>query len=581
MKPNPHIFSNYSLALVLVLSFFLLYIFKWNGTADNIRAIDGDGKDYYSFLVSAFINHDISKPDPTLSMAVETTTGQINMHTIGVAILLLPFFFVSLFFAKMFGYPVDGISLPFQISVSIGALFYCMLGLLFLRKLLMKNNFDDKIISMIIFSLFTGTNLLIYTLHAPSMSHVYSFFLVTCFLYSSYMFYLSGQKKYFLIASLILSLIILVRPVNVIIILFLPFFCSSFGDFFVKIKSVLLSYKLFLLAVLIVFAVLSLQSAVWYAQSSKFLQWTYKGNGFYFTNPSPVKMLFGFDSGLFIYSPICLLLLGGLIFIFRQSPFKFYVSAFFILFTIYLFSSYWAYNYYDSFGLRPFIDFFAVFAILGAYLLREARSHISKFVLYLLFLLCTTISIVYSYQAHKGILVMTGMNYEKFKYIFLKTQKEYQGCLGGCSDLKPYTLRNTNPFFNFTNNFIDTSKYRRGYFEYKQNEWGVGCGLDSMGFVSRLLYVKVKFRRQEIWTNSSYNGLLVCSVDSKFNESKNYQAFRMNETPAESCCEWKEYQYEVTMTGDFRPGDHLNIYLWNKQKTFFNVDDFNVEIYKN
>src|ERR1035441_6396162 len=101
------------------------------------------------------------------------------------------------------------------------------------------------------------------------------------------------------------------------------------------------------------------------------------------------------------------------------------------------------------------------------------------------------------------------MDYEKFKYIFLKTEKEYQGCLGGCSDLKPYSLRNENPFFSFSNNFSDATKYPKGYFEYKGNEWGLECMLDGLGFKSNLLYTKVKFKRQEIQTNSSYNGLLV------------------------------------------------------------------------
>jgi hypothetical protein len=173
------------------------------------------------------------------------------------------------------------------------------------------------------------------------------------------------------------------------------------------------------------------------------------------------------------------------------------------------------------------------------------------------------------------------MNYEKFKYIFFKTQKEYQGYLGGCSDLKPYSLRNTSPFFIFINNFRNVSTYPKGYFEYKGNEWGLECDLDSLGFKSKLLYAKIKFKRQEKLTNSSFNGLLVCSVDSKANESKSYLAFRMNETPAESCCEWKEYQYSFNIAGDFSPADHLKIYFWNKEKTFFNVDDFNVELYKN
>jgi hypothetical protein len=482
--------------------------------------------------------------------------------------------------AKIFGFPLDGLSQPFQVCVSMGALFYCIAGLFFLRKLLLKNNFSEKITAAIILFVFAGTNLLFYTLGESSMSHVYSFFLISCFLFCSNMFFTSGKKNYFLKMSFLLALIILVRPVNLIIVLFLPFFCSSFTEFFTKLKSAFSSLKVFLPAALIFLLVLSLQSMLWLKQNGKILQWTYKGNGFYFSDPSPLKMLFGFDSGLFIYSPLCLLLLAGLVYVFRQSRFKFFIAAVFILFSVYLFSSYWAFNYYDSFGMRPFVDFFAVFAIIGAFLLRDSDKRILKPAVFSLLAVCTALSLIYSYQAQKGIFTMTGMSAEKFSYVFLKTGKEYEGCLGGSADLKPYSIKSEKPFFNFSENFSDTGKYRHGYFELKQNEWGPGSYLDKLGFNSKLLYTKVKFKRQELVPNSSFNGLLVCSVESKAREPKYYQTYRMNETPSASCCEWKEYEYAVTMAGNFITDDKVNIFLWNKEKTNFNVDDLQVEIYK-
>ncbi|MBC7864225.1 MAG: hypothetical protein IAF38_14705 [Bacteroidia bacterium] len=580
MKFGSQTFANLSLAFVLVFSLCTLYFFKWNGTSENFRAVNGDGRDYYSFLVAAFIDHDLSKPQPELSQSVETPTGNVNTHTIGVSLLLLPFFLIGMLSAKMFGFSINGLSEPFQISVSIGALFYCLLGLIFLRKLLIKNNFADKTIAAILLFVFAGTNLLFYTLGESSMSHVYSFFLVTCFLYSSNMFFESGQRNYFFKMTFLLSLIILVRPVNSIIVLFLPFFCNSFSEFFAKLKSVFLSVKTLLPSLLILITVLSLQSLLWYKQNGKILQDTYKGNGFYFTNPSPIKMLFGFDSGLFIYSPLCLLLLVGLIYVFKQSHFKFFVSAFFILFTVYLFSSYWAYNYYDSFGMRPFVDFFAVFAIAGAFLLRDSGKRILKPVLYSLFSLSTILSLIYSYQAQKGIFTMTGMNSEKFSYVFLKTGKEYEGCLGGSSDIKPYSLKDQASFYNYENLFSDSTSSKKGYFEFNKTEWGPGYYLDKLGFNSKLLYTKIKFKRQEVKPNSSFNGLLVCSVESKTKEPKCYQTYRMNETPSASCCEWKEYEYAVTMAGNFIADDKVNIFFWNKEKTDFNVDDLKIEIYK-
>jgi hypothetical protein len=285
-------------------------------------------------------------------------------------------------------------------------------------------------------------------------------------------------------------------------------------------------------------------------------------------------MLFGFDSGFFIYTPLCLLFVLGSLVVYQENKFSFFAIAILLVGLFYFFSSYWAYTYFDGIGIRVLVDYYALFALLGAKLFSFVYSKKALVIssaavaLFLAF-----VNLIYCYQGNRNILPRAGMTYNKWKYIFLKTDERYQGCLGGANDLTPYAKVHPQAILSKEIKF-DVP------FDYNGKEFGVGAEFDSIGFDSKRIFVKVNLRRKEAFTNSSYDGLLCISVeDKKTKELKTYSTCRINETPVNSCCEEVEYNYSTNIMADYKDNNRMLVYIWNKEKQAFSVDKFAVQVY--
>jgi hypothetical protein len=98
------------------------------------------------------------------------------------------------------------------------------------------------------------------------------------------------------------------------------------------------------------------------------------------------------------------------------------------LFLTYVLSSWWSWYYGSSYGLRAYIDYYAIFFIPFALFLDKLRFGAKLFIVALAFL-AVPINIIQTYQYKKYILHWVGMNKEKYWKVFLKTDKKYEGIL--------------------------------------------------------------------------------------------------------------------------------------------------------
>lgn len=565
--------SNYAILAIVLLSGLISFYFKWNYAGYPINFMDGDAKDYYSALVSVFIHHDFFNQQGQDWFLLKTSGGIVNVHPIGVSVLLLPFFILGYGLAVLLGFPLDGISFPFQLSASLGALGYAVIGLIYLKKLFQLHQIRDKISALVILFVFFGTNLLNYTLSEAVMSHVYSFCLITVFLYHSSTFVLFEQNKSLVFSFLILGLILLVRPNNIFIVLSVFIWFKSFKACQVFFKN-LIKNKIFHLSILFTSAIVLIQSLIWWKQSGAFFHDTYKADGFYWLHPQLLKMLFGFDGGFFIYTPLCLFWMFGLFVVFKQNKFSFFAFSFLLLLLFYFFSSYWAYTYFDGLGIRVLIDYYSLFAFLGA----KVFSHFAEDKLILNSLVTVSailmiVNLIYCYQGNRNILLRSGMNFNKWKYVFLRTGENYQNCLGGSSDLKPFSKH--QPDVSLSKEFA-----LNVVFDYSGKDYGVVNSFDSLGFNSNRIHLKIKCGRKEFETNSSDQALICVSLEDKYkNLTKSYFHFKLNETPASSCCSEKQYEYSANMNGDFRSNNRLSVFIWNIKKQAFQISQFSVQIF--
>jgi hypothetical protein len=556
-------YSAYSIWLSLFGAVFISWFFIWN-EATPANFLDGDAWYYYYYLQSTFIDPNLAHYD-WLNDATPVTH-----HPAGLSILLLPFFLIGLSAAKLFHFSLSGISLPFQVSVAVAALVYGITGLVYLRKLFRLNGISDKVTALIILLTFFGTTLLHYTISEGGMSHVYSFCLITVFMYHSCRFVKEHSNKHLLYSSVIFALVLLVRANNGFAIFTILFWFADRKECVTFFKN-LVRNPAFYKSLIVFLGVLCIQPLMWLWKENTFFTDRYAAYGFYWTKPAFFNMLFGFNAGFFIYAPLCLLFLAGLVNIYKASHFSFYASLGFILLLFYFFSAYSAYTYYDGIGIRVLVDYYAVFAFFGAKLFNAVETQKVLFSsLTVVAFLLASLNLVYCYQVGHSIMLRSGMTFNQWKYIFMRTGNEYKNSLGGCNDLVPYSKE---PVAAALTSEMNST------FDYAKKDFGISAAFDSIGFASKRICMKLNIGRTEVYANSSRNAMVCAELQDSAGKKKSYMQFRLNETPSKNCCEESQYHYTATMDGDFKTSDRFSVYLWNSERQPFFINKFSVEVY--
>jgi len=399
--------------------------------------IRSDGKGYYDYLPALFIYHDLNfgfRQQPMELMEANvahdvTCNGKtINKYPCGLALLWTPFFaFTHEYLEGSHLVEHNGYSLPYHFAVYIAALAYLLAGLIYLRKLLFLYTTNKWVVRLVQLAILLGTNLYIFTYFESAFGHVYSFALITMFAYGYVQWYQTGQRKYLFGIAVLLALITLIRPFNILVLLFLPFLTGGFKPFWNFVQQVWQQQRLKLIwAALVFFAIVMIQPVIWYTQCGRFLPWTYAQERFYFLNPTLWQTLFSFKKGLFIYTPVLLLSLFVFPVLFQQKKKAVLLSLFVGLFLLHYFISSWQTWWYGGgFGLRPYIDFYAFFAIMMVMVLSHVRV-LFKWMAAVFILACTVLNLIQTYQYTHFILFGEDMDYTTYKQVFLKTGPRYE-----------------------------------------------------------------------------------------------------------------------------------------------------------
>ena len=402
--------------------------------------IKADGQGYYDYLPALFIYKDFPKKgiDPSsvvsdringLGMYINFKDYKIDKYPCGTAVLMSPFFLLAHITAPLFGAERDGYSAPYQFSILLAALFYLLFGLYFLRKLLELYDISRLNIVLVQVLAAFGTGLTHHTYYDPSFSHIYSFFAITAFLFFTKAYFLKKDNSGFILASLFLGLVILIRQINGLVILFIPFIAGSFPVLKDTVLTTLKKPGLVLKTLVIVLLFLSIQSILWYIETGHFFIYSYQGERFNFLKPAFSNVLFSYRKGLFVYAPLLFFSLAGLYFlIIKKSYFQLFTwLAFFVLLT-YMISSWWSWSYGASFGHRAFIDFYAVFLIPLAFSLQYMKKP-GKWGFLVLCMLTIPVNLIQTKQYRGYILHWGDMDKQGYWKVFLHLEDRYKGIL--------------------------------------------------------------------------------------------------------------------------------------------------------
>lgn len=402
---------------------------RWN------KIVSGDANGYYAYLPAIFLYHDLKFEfideiaDDSLNSNIngdfvtKHNGNSFNKYYVGTSVALLPFFALGHITNWLYNIPLDGYSVYYRIFIQVGAIFYLLFGLFILIKILRIYEFRDTIIAITLMAIVFGTNIFYYVVSEPSMSHIYSFAFVNLFVYSFLIFFKSNQYKFLILGVFAIGIITLIRPINILVVVSLPFIAGNLKVLADGFRSLFKKWQILLLGIALFTLLISIQLVIYKIQTGKFVVYSYTNEGFNFLNPHFFKFMFSYRKGFFIYTPILFLALFGLIYFFKNR-FKFFSLLIFLLLIIYVFSSWWMWYYGGSFSQRVMIEYYIYFFIPFATLLKRIKfPKTIKIVVFLLIIICQ----IQTYQYQRGYIHWSEMNKERYWDNFLRLDKVIKG----------------------------------------------------------------------------------------------------------------------------------------------------------
>lgn len=382
------------------------------------RMIYSDGEGYYLYLPALFIHGDWKAYDGTdgikqLTCCIEREDHQIvTRYTYGVALLEMPFFLGAHAYSSLFAGPgspppsdwhrkydeeaslgmmerkytelrgqATGFSDPYAYSLVIAAAFYMAAGLGLVRAAL-RRRFSNSAATATTILVFLATNLFYYATREGNMSHVYSFFLFTAALYLVPLWL--QRPRWWLTAVLgaCLGAITIIRPTNGMLMLLIPLWeVYSAADFKERVRRLAGEWLHLLVMAAVAALVVLPQLFFWKQMFGTWMAWSYGDEGFSrWSSPVIHKVLFSYQNGLFLYTPVMLLAMVGIGMGLRRRQVSAPVVLLIFLLATYTFASWWAWWFGGAFGHRCFVEFYALLAWPLALVVEWVLGHRSHWV---------------------------------------------------------------------------------------------------------------------------------------------------------------------------------------------------------
>lgn len=420
-----------SLLSVVIIAIAITWInFNASYWRNHQGVVKHDVISYYSYLPAAviykdlsfkFIDNDWNFFHDKIWVLTAPDGGRFQKMTMGLSFMYAPFFLAGHALALITGAEATGYSWPYMFLLQFSSLFYLLIGLVFLRRVLLRY-FAEHITAIVLLVMVLGTNLLYYVTKEAAMPHSYNFCLFAVFIWLTIRWYETQKWVHSIALGLVFGLISLIRPSNALIaVFFILYDVKSFREFILRTGFFLKHWKQILAIACCAFFVFVPQFIFWKQNLGTWLWYSYGDEGFFFSRPQIINGLFSFRKGWLLYTPVMIFALLGLFSLLKNNRQFFIPLITFTILNIYVIFSWWCWWYGGSFSSRPMIDSYPLMAIsLGSFLVFIASFRRLQPIIYALIFLMTMLSVFQTQQYKRGSLHFDSMSRQAYFVTFGK-----------------------------------------------------------------------------------------------------------------------------------------------------------------
>lgn len=610
MKKN--LFSAF---LLIVISYLILH-FRYLQPPVNVLSWDVFG--YYLYLPAIFIHNDLglqdfSVIDNIIDLYQNTSTfyqaqmgpsgDWVIKYPVGLAILYSPFFFIGHLAAHLMDYPVDGFSLPYQYSIIIGGLVYTILGLFFLRKVLLKL-FSEKVTIILLIIVVFGTNYFEHVTYEGIMPHNFLFTLYAIILWLTIRWHESHKLKHAILLGLVIGLTVISRPSEIVCFL-IPalWFIKSKASYQKKVQLLKKNRKqVFLFCFAVLVAVLP-QLIYWKLFTGNFFYYSYSnpGEGFEFLWPYTFKVLFSFRKGWLLYTPVMIFSIIGFYYLYKRNRKIFYPVFVYFLINLYIVSSWSCWWYAAGYSQRALIQSYPVMIIpLGYFIVWLLNTRkIKRVVIFIIIALMIFLNLFQTWQYTNAIIDCSRMTRAYYWKIFGKTivtENDRKLLLIDRSYSGKFVIENEENFDKSRLEYLDfedgDKRYKDLYSTKVSYSGSYSVKLDKLKNFSPDIHKKYKqitdkeyaYIRASAWVYPVYDlNDNPFSLVATFNHNGglySYIATNSEDLDNLELNKWHRIEVEMITPEVRSKNDKLYVYIWLRGEKTMYVDDIQVEIFE-
>lgn len=583
-------FRKYQRRVLLFSSLILIYILlvRFAGSLNNYESghwqseIYSDKSGYYIYLPATFIYgfHQDTYPDSIdfkLGNGFGFVNGKmVNKYTCGVAIVTSPFFLATHLYQRFSGGIADGFSPAYFNFTYTASVFYFLAGLISLWFFIRKR-YGSATSALTLLFISAATNLFYYTFREPLLSHVYSFALFSFLLTLTDKLWQKPDRKFLILIALIASLIVLIRPSNIVFLLVILFLdLTSISQLKQRLQFLFKPINL-LIIISVTLIVISPQLVYWHFLWGQFIHYSYASEGFSnWNNPQILKVLFSPENGLIPYTPAVLVIFAGIIFMLLKRQQNQWLVSGIILIHIYLTASWHLPSFGCGFGHRTFVEYYSIMAIPLAALMHIIITSRKKILIALsipLFLFLTYFNLRFSLAYDKCYL--SENSWDTYQHYVVKQkllpfkQSRFQwqtGYEGNNIFLKPGNLIFRSELAN-AGNFLNKLS--------PETEFSDAFHVDLIQIIDGEIY-SAQVNINTLISEAEGNSLLVCAIIEN-GKTIYYSSIALELSGNFSAGNWSTIKHEFELPFIPVQGE-MKIFIWNKAHKEILLDEFHVRL---